>query len=42
MHLERQTKEKKKSAAKGTKKCVVSEGLKFDDYKTCLFNAKTI
>ena len=27
---------------KGTKKCVVSEGLMFDDYKTCLFDGKTI
>ena len=27
---------------KGTKKYVVSEGLTFDDYKTCLFDGKTI
>ena len=27
---------------KGTKKCVVAEGLTFDDYKTCLFGGKTI
>ena len=27
---------------KGTKKCVVSEGLTFDDYKTCLFDGKTM
>ena len=27
---------------KGTKKCVVSEGLAFDDYKICLFDGKTI
>ena len=27
---------------KGTKECVVSEGLTFDDYKTCLFDGKTI
>ena len=27
---------------KGTKKCVVSEGLTFDDYKTCLFDGETI
>ena len=27
---------------KGTKKCVVSEGLTFDDYKTCLFDGKMI
>ena len=27
---------------KGTKKCVVSEGLTFDDYKTCLFDGKTV
>ena len=27
---------------KGTKKCVVGEGLTFDDYKTCLFDGETI
>ena len=27
---------------KGTKKCVISEGLTFDDYKTCLFAGETI
>ena len=27
---------------KGTKKCVVAEGLTFDDYKSCLFDGKTI
>ena len=27
---------------KGTEKCVVSEGLTFDDYRTCLFDGKTI
>ena len=27
---------------KGTKKCVVSEDLTFDDYKTCLYDGKTI
>ena len=27
---------------KGTKKCVVSEGLTFDDYKTCLFDGEAI
>ena len=27
---------------KGTKRCVVAEGLTFDDYKTCLFDGKTI
>ena len=27
---------------KGTKKCVVSEGLTLDDYKTCLFDGETI
>ena len=27
---------------KGTKKCVVSEGFTFDDYKTCLHDDKTI
>ena len=28
--------------AKCCKKCVVAEGLKFDNYKTCLFDGKTI
>ena len=32
--------EKKK--AKGTKKCVLKRRLKFNDYKDCLFNDKTI
>ena len=27
---------------KGTKKCAVSDGLTFDDYKTCLFDGETI
>ena len=27
---------------KGTKKCVIAEGLTFDDYKTCLFDDETI
>ena len=27
---------------KGTKKCVVAEGLTFDDYKNCLFDGETI
>ena len=27
---------------KGTKKCVVAEGLTFDDCKTCLFDGETI
>ena len=27
---------------KGKEKCVVPEGLTFDDYKTCLFDCKTI
>ena len=27
---------------KGTKMCVVSEGLMFGDYKTCLFDGRTI
>ena len=26
----------------GTKKCVVAEGLTFDDYKTCLFDGETV
>ena len=26
---------------KGTKKCVVSENLTFDDYKNCLFDGET-
>ena len=27
---------------KGTKNCVVAEGLMFDDYKTCLFDGEII
>ena len=27
---------------KGTKKCVVCEGLAFHDYKTCLFDGETV
>ena len=27
---------------KGTKECVVSEVLTFDDYKSCLFDGKTV
>ena len=35
-------KEVEEKRCKGTKKCVVSEGLTFDDYKTCLFDDETI
>ena len=35
-------KEVEEKCCKGTKKCVVSEGLTFDDYKTCLFDGETI
>ena len=35
-------KEVEEKRCKGTKKCVVSEGLTFDDYKTCLFDGKSI
>ena len=35
-------KEVEEKHCKGTKKCVVSEGLTFDDYKTCLFDGKTV
>ena len=35
-------KEVEEKHCKGTKKCVVSEGLTFDDYKTYLFDGKTI
>ena len=35
-------KEVEEKHCKGTKKYVVSEGLTFDDYKTCLFDGKTI
>ena len=31
-------KEVKQKCCKGTKKCVVAEGLTFEDYKTCLFD----
>ena len=27
---------------KGTKKCIVAEGLRFEDYKTCLFDGKAV
>ena len=35
-------KEVEEKRCKGTKNCVVSEGLTFDDYKTCLFDGKTV
>ena len=35
-------KEVEEKHCKGTKKCVVSEGLTFDDCKTCLFDGGTI
>ena len=35
-------KEVEEKRCKSTKKCVVSEGLTFDDYKTCLFDGETI
>ena len=35
-------KEVEEKRCKGTKKCVVSEDLTFDDYKTCLFDGETI
>ena len=35
-------KEVGEKCCKGTKRCVVAEGLTFDDYKTCLFDGKTI
>ena len=35
-------KEVEKKRCKGIKKCMVSEGLKFDDYKTCIFDGETI
>ena len=35
-------KEVEENRCKGTKKCVVSEGPTFDDYKTCLFDGETI
>ena len=31
-----------KKRCKGTKKCMVSEGFTFDDYKACLFDGETI
>ena len=40
--LRAKTRKWRKSAAKAQKKCVVSEGLMFDDYKTCLFDGETI
>ena len=35
-------KEVREKRCKGIKKCVVSGGLTFDDYKTCLFDGETI
>ena len=35
-------KEVKEKRCKCTQKCVVSEGLMFDDYKACLFDCETI
>ena len=35
-------KEVEKKICKGKKNCAVSEGLTFDDNKTCLFGGKTI
>ena len=35
-------KEVEEKRCKGTKKCLVSEGLTFDDYKKCPFDGKTI
>ena len=35
-------KEMEEKCRKGTKKCVVSEGLTFNDYNTCLFDGETI
>ena len=35
-------KEVEEKRCKGTNKCVVSEGLTFDGYTTCLFDAETI
>ena len=35
-------KEVEEKPCKGTKKCVISEDLTIDDYKTCLFDGKTV
>ena len=43
MHAYRKIdKEVEEKHCKGRKKCVVAEGLTFDDYKTCLFDGETI
>ena len=43
MHAYRKIdKEVQEKRCKGTKECVVSEGLTFDDYKTCLSDGETI
>ena len=39
---EKVDKEAEEKRYKGTKKCVVAEGLTFDDCRTCLFDGKTI
>ena len=35
-------KEVEEKRCKGTKKCAVAESLTFEDYKTCLFDGKTV
>ena len=35
-------KEVEEKRCKGTKECVISEGLTFDNYKACLFDGETI
>ena len=43
MYAYRKTdKEVEEKHCNGTKKCVVCEGLTFDDYTACLFDGKTI
>ena len=42
MYAYRKIKKVEEKRCKGTKKCVVAEGLTFDDCKTCLFDGETI
>ena len=42
MYAYRKIKKVEEKRCKGTKKCVVAEGLTFDDCKTCLFDGEII
>ena len=42
MYIEKLEKKLQDKRCKGTNKCAVVESLTFDDYKSCLFDSKTI